>query len=51
MKLSLERTRWAYAVTLGVAVRWEDWHLRQVYLDIVFIVWSWRLVLDLAPVP
>jgi len=51
MKVSFEKTRWMDAATLGVAVRWEDWRLRRVYLDIDFIVWSWRLVLDLAPVP
>ncbi len=46
------------AVVFGVAVRWEDWHLREIYLDLDFkvyfersewsdIVWCWRLVIKL----
>lgn len=50
MKIAFERSHWSSSITLGIAIRWEDWHLRQAYLDIDFIVWSWRIVFDFGEV-
>lgn len=47
MKVSFEKSRWSDAVVLSLAIRWEDWHLREIYLDLDFIRWCYRLIIKL----
>ncbi len=47
MRVFFERSHWRDAVALSLALRWQDWHLGHIDLELTFLVWVWTLTIVL----